>query len=91
MSSAEYVEMKAQMDRIESMLARLLDEPAPRPEPAVPVPPPVAVSAEVSEATRRRSVQEEGRWILATQGFEAYRRFWKEQSKQARQPRRKAA
>lgn len=87
MGRDEYAELKEQMNRIETMLARLLGDPAPRPEQVVSEPP-APVPAEVSEATRRRSVQEEGRWILATQGFEAYRRFWKEQSKQ---PRRRVA
>lgn len=87
MGSAEYRELKAQMNRIEELLSRLVGEPRPEPVPVKPSP----VTPEMSEAAQRKALQEEGRWVLQTQGIEAYQQFWKEQARKAKPRIRRAA
>lgn len=85
MGSGEYQELKAQMDRIEAMLSRLLGAPqTPSGQESVAVSPPQPVTPEMSETERRKALQAEGRWILETQGMDAYKRFWQEQAKKAK-------
>ena len=88
MSSGEYQDLKRQMDRIERLLARLVGEVS---EP-VAVPEAFAsVAPGASEQERTRALQQEGHYILATQGFSAYKRFWQDQHKKCKTGRRKAA
>lgn len=89
MGSVEFAELKAQMDRIEGLLSRLTGGAMPVPAATVLVDP---VATVCYEDSHRKSIQDEGRFILQTQGLEAYQRFWKEQAKRAKsRPRRRAA
>jgi len=92
MLTQEYKELKEQMDRIERLLSRLTGTPLV--EAVVVIPdPPRPVTPEMSNQERILAVQEEGHYILDTQGIEAYKKFWQLQSKKARsrQPRVKKA
>lgn len=83
MSSAEYKELKGQLDRIERMLAQLsggnaTDLFVPAVQERIELP---QLTPEMSEAERKRAIQAEGHYILETQGMAAYKAFWKQQSK----------
>lgn len=92
MSRTEYEDLARRMDRIEQLLARLAGvgpglavTPVPAVEPAS------QPSLEMSETSRVRSVQEEGHYILVTQGLDAYKAFWKEQGKKRKHRLKRAA
>lgn len=88
MSTSEFKELSRRLERIERMLAKLVGEGT---EVATPVEPPPAESPEMSEADRVRKVQAEGRFILETQGFDAYQEYWKQQGRKRKPTRSKRA
>jgi hypothetical protein len=92
MSSKEYIELKEQMDRIERLLLRLAGTPdVGAGSPVVPVVPAADLPGEeLFDANQVRIVQEQGHFILETQGLKAYQEFWKQQGKK-RKPRIKRA
>ena len=84
MGSREYIELKEQMNRIEALLSQLV---APVPVAAAPDPLPVPMLPDVTETDSRKRLQAEGRFILDSQGMEAYKRFWKMQARKDDKPR----
>jgi hypothetical protein len=88
MGSIEYRELKQQMDRIERLLAKMAGAPVDAAADLPVIDRPAPVSEGISERERTKAHQKEGHYILATQGFDAYKKFWKEQAKKDRQPRR---
>lgn len=91
MSSAEYQELKCQMDRIERILSKLagMDQEELRLRDLAATPPPAP--REIAEVDQTRALQAEGHYILETQGMEAYKKFWKQQRRAAGSKSRKRA